>query len=88
MKTRMGTANRTATDASNLQAALQHCTSPFRSISMRLHSSRRLPVVSVFIANRLGPQGEITKDPIYVDAERRFAELEKETKRLHDESKK
>lgn len=32
--------------------------------------------------------GEITKDPIYLDAERRFAELEKETKRLHDESKK
>ncbi|KAH8724179.1 reduced viability upon starvation protein [Phaeosphaeriaceae sp. PMI808] len=32
--------------------------------------------------------GEITKDPIYIDAERRFEELEKETKRLHDESKK
>ncbi|KAF2865150.1 reduced viability upon starvation protein [Massariosphaeria phaeospora] len=32
--------------------------------------------------------GEITKDPIYIDAERRFDELEKETKRLHDESKK
>ena len=32
--------------------------------------------------------GEITKDPVYVDAERRFAELEKETKKLHDESKK
>lgn len=32
--------------------------------------------------------GEITKDAIYIDAERRFADLEKETKRLHDESKK
>ncbi|ORY09031.1 reduced viability upon starvation protein [Clohesyomyces aquaticus] len=32
--------------------------------------------------------GEITKDPIYTDAERRFQELEKETKNLHDESKK
>ncbi|GAB7365599.1 hypothetical protein MBLNU230_g6668t1 [Neophaeotheca triangularis] len=32
--------------------------------------------------------GEITKDPIYIDAERRFADLEKETKKLHDESKK
>ncbi|KAH0612923.1 uncharacterized protein H6S33_009303 [Morchella sextelata] len=32
--------------------------------------------------------GEITKDPVYQDAERRFAELEKETKKLHDESKK
>ncbi|CAE7034205.1 hypothetical protein PTNB73_10495 [Pyrenophora teres f. teres] len=32
--------------------------------------------------------GEITKDPIYIDAERRFQELEKETKKLHDESKK
>lgn len=33
-------------------------------------------------------QGEITKDAIYIDAERRFAELEKETKKLHEESKK
>jgi amphiphysin len=33
-------------------------------------------------------QGEITKDAIYLDAERRFEELEKETKRLHVESKK
>jgi len=32
--------------------------------------------------------GEITKDAIYIDAERRFEELEKETKRLHEESKK
>jgi amphiphysin len=32
--------------------------------------------------------GEITKDAIYIDAERRFAEMEKETKKLHDESKK
>lgn len=32
--------------------------------------------------------GEITKDAIYIDAERRFDELEKETKKLHDESKK
>ncbi|KAF2669790.1 putative BAR adaptor protein [Microthyrium microscopicum] len=32
--------------------------------------------------------GEITKDPIYEDAERRFEELEKETKKLHTESKK
>ncbi|KAI2481025.1 BAR domain containing protein [Pyrenophora tritici-repentis] len=37
---------------------------------------------------RLVPTGEITKDPIYIDAERRFQELEKETKKLHDESKK
>lgn len=32
--------------------------------------------------------GDITKDAIYIDAERRFADLEKETKKLHDESKK
>ncbi|KAF7527016.1 hypothetical protein G7054_g10586 [Neopestalotiopsis clavispora] len=32
--------------------------------------------------------GEQTKDPVYIDAERRFKELETETKRLHDESKK
>ncbi|CZS88083.1 hypothetical protein WAI453_000485 [Rhynchosporium graminicola] len=32
--------------------------------------------------------GEQTKDAIYLDSERRFDELEKETKKLHDESKK
>ncbi|KAL2825005.1 hypothetical protein BDW59DRAFT_75987 [Aspergillus cavernicola] len=32
--------------------------------------------------------GENTKDVVYTDAERRFQELEKETKKLHDESKK
>ncbi|KAL2436215.1 Regulator of cytoskeleton and endocytosis [Exophiala dermatitidis] len=32
--------------------------------------------------------GENTKDAVYIDAERRFAELEKETKKLHEESKK
>ncbi|PGH08333.1 hypothetical protein AJ79_06020 [Helicocarpus griseus UAMH5409] len=32
--------------------------------------------------------GENTKDPIYIDADRRFTDLEKETKKLHDESKK
>lgn len=32
--------------------------------------------------------GDITKDAIFIDAERRFAELETETKKLHDESKK
>ncbi|KAJ5135022.1 uncharacterized protein N7515_004300 [Penicillium bovifimosum] len=32
--------------------------------------------------------GEHSKDPVYTDAERRFSELEKETKKLHDESKK
>ena len=32
--------------------------------------------------------GENTKDPVYMDAERRFQELEKETKMLHSESKK
>ncbi|ORY57307.1 BAR domain-containing protein [Pseudomassariella vexata] len=32
--------------------------------------------------------GEHTKDAVYIDAERRFQELENETKRLHDESKK
>lgn len=32
--------------------------------------------------------GENTKDPVYQDADRRFLELEKETKTLHDESKK
>lgn len=31
--------------------------------------------------------GENTKDAIYIDAERRFDEVEKETKKLHDESK-
>ncbi|KAK1749950.1 BAR domain-containing protein [Echria macrotheca] len=32
--------------------------------------------------------GEHTKDAVYIDAERRFQELEAETKKLHDESKK
>lgn len=32
--------------------------------------------------------GEITKDAIFIDAERRFQELETETKKLHSESKK
>ncbi|KAK4164847.1 BAR domain-containing protein [Cladorrhinum sp. PSN259] len=32
--------------------------------------------------------GEHTKDAVYIDAERRFEELEAETKALHDESKK
>ncbi|KAJ5234083.1 Protein hob1 [Penicillium citrinum] len=32
--------------------------------------------------------GEHSKDAVYSDAERRFQELEKETKKLHDESKK
>ncbi|KAI9784598.1 MAG: hypothetical protein M1839_001820 [Geoglossum umbratile] len=32
--------------------------------------------------------GDNTKDAVYLDAERRFQELESETKRLHDESKK
>ncbi|KAK3116027.1 BAR adaptor protein Hob1 [Teratosphaeriaceae sp. CCFEE 6253] len=32
--------------------------------------------------------GDITKDAIYIDAERRFADLETQTKRLHDESRK
>lgn len=32
--------------------------------------------------------GEITKDAVYIDAERRFQELETETKKLHTESKK
>ncbi|CCU83119.1 BAR domain-containing protein/SH3 domain signaling protein [Blumeria hordei DH14] len=32
--------------------------------------------------------GENTKDLVYIDAERRFQELETETKKLHDESKK
>lgn len=32
--------------------------------------------------------GENTKDPVYSDAERRFQELEKETKMLNSESKK
>ncbi|EHA48644.1 reduced viability upon starvation protein 167 [Pyricularia oryzae 70-15] len=31
--------------------------------------------------------GEHTKDPVYIDAERRFQELETETKKLHNESK-
>jgi len=32
--------------------------------------------------------GEVTKDAVYIDTERRFQELEKETKKLHEESKK
>ncbi|CAK7271653.1 BAR adaptor protein Hob1 [Sporothrix epigloea] len=31
--------------------------------------------------------GEQTKDPVYMDAERRFADLETQTKKLHEESK-
>ncbi|KAK4950544.1 hypothetical protein LTR28_007031 [Elasticomyces elasticus] len=33
-------------------------------------------------------QGEATKDAVYLDSERRFQELETETKKLHDESQK
>ena len=33
-------------------------------------------------------RGDITKDAIYIDSERRFADLERETKKLHDESTK
>ena len=32
--------------------------------------------------------GEHTKDAVYIDSERRFGELEKETKKLHDEARK
>lgn len=32
--------------------------------------------------------GEQTKDPVFIDAERRFVELETETKKLHEESRK
>ena len=32
--------------------------------------------------------GDNTKDAVYLDAERRFDELETETKKLHNESKK
>ena len=32
--------------------------------------------------------GESTKDAVYIDAERRFQELESETKKLNTESKK
>lgn len=32
--------------------------------------------------------GDSTKDAVYIDAERRFEELEKETKKLHVESRK
>jgi amphiphysin len=32
--------------------------------------------------------GDNTKDTVYLDAERRFQDLEKETRKLHDESKK
>lgn len=32
--------------------------------------------------------GDITKDAVYIDAERRFEELEIETKKLHEESRK
>lgn len=32
--------------------------------------------------------GETTKDAVYIDAERRFEELEMETKKLHAESRK
>ncbi|KAK3716058.1 BAR adaptor protein Hob1 [Vermiconidia calcicola] len=32
--------------------------------------------------------GDVTKDAIFIDAERRFQDLEKETKKLHDESTK
>ena len=33
-------------------------------------------------------QGEITKDAVYIDAERRFQEMETETKKLHEQSQK
>ena len=32
--------------------------------------------------------GDTTKDAVYIDAQRRFEELEKETKKLHTESNK
>ena len=49
---------------------------------------RRLPDPRGGQANTHCAQGEITKDAVYIDAERRFDELEKETKKLHEESKK
>lgn len=48
---------------------------------------RRLPETRGTLLTR-HVQGEITKDAVYIDAERRFEELEKETKKLHEESKK
>jgi hypothetical protein len=65
----------TAADTANRQAALQHRTFaglPCAQCHALTHTT----------------QGEITKDAIYLDAERRFDELEKETKKLHVESKK
>ena len=46
-----------------------------------------------YLTSRQAPQvfkarfnmGEVTKDAVYIDAERRFDELEIETKKLHDE---
>ncbi|RPB24292.1 BAR-domain-containing protein [Terfezia boudieri ATCC MYA-4762] len=42
-------------------------------------------VLEIIVRPSIGV-GENTKDPIYIDAERRFSELEKETKKLHDDS--
>jgi hypothetical protein len=74
-----GTANR--------QAKVQHCMYTSVRYCASLDYAPASGSAQVRANMRLA-QGEITKDAIYIDAERRFEELEKETKRLHDESKK
>jgi hypothetical protein len=73
--------------AANREAKVQYCT----CFSNHCRQSCDYAPASEGVqtrANACCAQGEITKDAIYQDAERRFEELEKETKRLHDESKK
>jgi hypothetical protein len=73
--------------AANCQAEIQHCTCPSSRSGAALDYAPASASAQVR-ANVCLAQGEITKDAIYIDAERRFDELEKETKKLHDESKK
>lgn len=76
------------TDAADRQSQVQSCklnsgksavVLPLRFILWRHHGHR---------LTRNDWQGDISKDAVYIDAERRFQELETETKKLHNESKK
>jgi hypothetical protein len=73
--------------ATNREAEVQHCTCSFNHYRQSWGYAPASEGVRTH-ANACCAQGEITKDAIYQDAERRFDELEKETKKLHEESKK
>lgn len=74
--------------ASNRQATLQYRTSPVWSHCGVLRLVKAAPNPPRAALTSADCQGENTKDAVYMDAERRFEELEKETKAMHTESKK